>query len=60
MTDLVKVGIYAIGFSLLIGMWVLFTIYPIPGFEGIISYIQATLSALTGHVFTLINPSKSS
>lgn len=59
MTDLIKVGIYAVGFLILIGLWIGFIIHPVPGFDQVISYIQATLSALTGHVFTLINPSKS-
>ena len=59
MTDLIKVSVYAVGFFTLIGLWIGFILFPVPGFEGVISYIQATLSALTGHVFTLINPSKS-
>lgn len=50
--------VYCVGYLILFGAWVAieFNRDRVPHPDQLISYIQNTLAALTGHVFTMINP----
>ena len=50
-----KVFAYPLGYTALLASWMTLVIWEVSGSEQLIFYIQSTLSALTGHVLTLID-----
>ena len=50
-----KVFAYTLGYTTLLASWMVLVIYDVPNSDQLIFYIQSTLSALTGHVLTLID-----
>lgn len=50
-----KVFAYTLGYTTLLASWMTLVVYDVPNSEQLIFYIQSTLSALTGHVLTLID-----
>src|SRR5471032_2376385 len=56
MLQTLPVLLYAGAYLLLFISWALVVCFHVPGADNLVQYIQLTLSALTGHVLTLIDP----
>jgi|GEM_PF-5728839 len=56
MLQTLPVLLYAGAYLLLFITWALVVCFHVPGADNLVQYIQLTLSALTGHVLTLIDP----
>lgn len=54
------IALYATAYLMLFGGWLALVLTKTPGADTIVEFIQATLGALTGHVLTMINPSRPS
>ena len=55
---LVALALYALAYLVLFGTWGALVFTHTTGADSIVGYIQTALGGLTGHVFTLIDPSR--
>lgn len=60
MSPYVPVFLYAVAYVLLFATWAAAVFFRVPGAEALIQYIQLALSALSGHLLTVINPKQNS